>query len=357
MNLIRNVVLALACGLLSTSAGAQTIEDLKRELGAKNALINKLEQRLNKLEKKDQSGAFLSERTIGDKPATFSTRKAEPATKSFSEPNAVLATPRTPVTAASPDDDEFDQALERTLVREGALVLPPWTSELTPQFSYAHWDKVQDPFLRNSYSAAMTLRMGLPWTSQILATVPYAYDQFRDGSSASGIGDAGFLLSKELSGESDWIPNLVGSMGWTSPTRLGNTFTPIPYVSGFQAGLTASKRLDPLVVFGSVSYFSSAARDIAGTRFDPADVIGARIGGSLAISPATSITAGFNLAYLTNTQPTDFVVVGSDRVLSSVDIGLSTILWRRTLLNVTAQFGVTGHVPDFRLIASIPVRF
>jgi hypothetical protein len=25
-------------------------------------------------------------------------------------------------------------------------------------------------------------------------------------------------------------------------------------------------------------------------------------------------------------------------------------VWTRTLLNVTAQFGITGHVPDFRLI-------
>ena len=35
----------------------------------------------------------------------------------------------------------------------------------------------------------------------------------------------------------------------------------------------------------------------------------------------------------------------------------STILWRQTLLNTTAQFGLTGDVPDFRLITSVPVRF
>jgi hypothetical protein len=28
-------------------------------------------------------------------------------------------------------------------------------------------------------------------------------------------------------------------------------------------------------------------------------------------------------------------------------VGFSTIVWTRTLLNVTAQFGITGHVPDF----------
>jgi hypothetical protein len=66
----------------------------------------------------------------------------------------------------------MERALERTLVREGALVLPPWTFELTPQFSYAHWDSVQDPFIRNSYSAGLSFRMGLPWTSQVTVSVP-----------------------------------------------------------------------------------------------------------------------------------------------------------------------------------------
>ena len=81
------------------------------------------------------------------------------------------------------------------------------------------------------------------------------------------------------------------------------------------------------------------------------------MGASLAISPATSITAGFNVAYLSNTHSIDFVVPNSDRVLSTVDVGFSTIVWNRTLLNITAQFGITGHVPDFRLITSLPVRF
>jgi hypothetical protein len=81
------------------------------------------------------------------------------------------------------------------------------------------------------------------------------------------------------------------------------------------------------------------------------------MGGSLAISPATSVTAGISAAYLMNAHAIDFVVPNSDRFLSSFDVGFSTIVWRRTLLNVTAQFGLTGHVPDVRLITSLPVRF
>jgi hypothetical protein len=336
MILLGRGVLALCCVLLCIDARAQTVEDLQRELAAKDARIKQLEQQLRHNEKNPKRAS-----------ATQTSRGAKPT-----EPPR----PQHSIPVAESADEEFDRALERTLVREGALVLPPWSYELTPQFSYAHWDKLQDPAVRNSYSAALTVRMGLPWTSQISATLPYQYNQFRDGSSSSGLADAGFLFSKALLVESSWTPNLVGSIGWTSPTSLaGKTFSPIPYVSGFQAGVTASKTFDPLVVFGSISYFSSMSHEIAGTRSNPNDILGARFGGSLAISPATSITAGFNLGYLT--QSPDFIVPGSDRILSSVDVGFSTILWKRTLLNVTGQFGLTGHVPDFRLIASIPVRF
>ena len=343
MTLLSRGMLTIFCVLLCTGANAQSVEDLQRELAAKNARIKQLEGQLTQIKRKQPLPVLSSNRTIADKPRV--------------KPTQSTTTASHPITVATfENDDDLDRALERTLVREGALVLPSWSYELTPQFSYAHWDKVQDPALQNSYSAALTFRMGLPWTSQISATLPYEFDQFRDGSSSSGLADAGFLFSKALLVESDWTPNLVGSVGWTSPTSaVGKTFSPIPYVSGFQAGVTASKQFDPLVVFGSVSYFSSISHDIAGTQFDPNDILGARFGASLAVSPATSITAGVNFGYLTH--PTNFIVPGSDRLLSSVDVGFTTILWKRTSLNITTQFGLTGHVPDFRLMASIPVRF
>jgi hypothetical protein len=157
--------------------------------------------------------------------------------------------------------------------------------------------------------------------------------------------------------ESDYGINLVGSAGWTSPTRNGSTLTPIPYVSGFQGGVTASKRLDPLVVFGAISYFSSASRDLEPTRVRGTDVIGARMGGSLAVSPSTSMTMGLNVSYVTDPGPSNLVLPKSDRLHSSIDIGVATIVGPRTLLGVTVQLGITGHVPDFRLMTSLPIRF
>ena len=51
------------------------------------------------------------------------------------------------------------------------------------------------------------------------------------------------------------------------------------------------------------------------------------MGGSLAVTPASSVSVGFNVAYLTNAHAADFVIPNSDRVLSSVDVTFSTIVW------------------------------
>ena len=326
------VAITCAAVLLVTATRAETLDDLKAELTAKKADVAKLERRIHQIQTQTVAK--------GDVPAG-------PATTPSG--NAAAAAP--PV-----DEEELERALERTLVREGALVLPAWAFQLTPQFDYAHWDKIQDPFISNTYSGALSVAMGLPWQSQVSVSVPYVLDQGRDGNPSSfGLADVGFVLSKELLVENDTLPNLVGSAGWTSPTSRSSAVGPIPYVSGFQAGFTASKTLDPLVVFLSGSYFSAA--EVAGIQFNPSDVVGGRMGASLAISPATAITAGFNVAYLTDTHAADLVLPNSDRLLSSVDVGFNTLLWNRTMLSITTQFGITGHTPDFRVIAALPIRF
>ncbi len=327
-------IIALTFAFVTSAASAETVEELKKELAAKDAYINKLEQRLRAREK-----------------------KSNPPQAGLIKPAPVVAVVPPPPPPPEAVDDELDRALERTLVREGALVLAPYTYELTPQISAAHWDKVQDPLLRNSYAAAMTFRMGLPWQSQIAASAPFVYNQLADGSSSSGLGDAGFLFSKELLAGSDSTPGVTASVGWTSPVNHGGTFGPIPYVSGFQGGLTAVQRFDPLVAFATLSYFSAAAREIAGTRVTSSDVAALRVGSSLAVSPETSVTVGINFAYLTNPHAIDFVVPNADRLLSTVDVSFTTVVASRTLLNLMAQFGLVGHVPDVRLIASLPVRF
>jgi hypothetical protein len=336
MRSLTSIIVALGVGaaLAGSPVNAQTVEELKAKIAARKAEVAMLERQLRELE---QEGGAAPVRAA--------------------QKQSGLLPPPSDAAPPPDDDDEGDRALERTLVREGALVLPAFARELAPHFSWAHWDSVQNPSIDNSYSAGLTFRMGLPWKSQVSVSVPYVVNDLSDGGTSSGLADAGFLFSKELLQETDTSPALLASIGWTSPTSTACCSSTIPYVSGFQGGLTASKRFDPLVAFASVSYFSSLSREVAGTTNDPSDIVGARLGASLAVTPSISLTGAMNMAFLTDPSEGDLPVSDSDRILSSIDLGVSTIVWPDILFNLTGQFGITGNVPDFRLITSVPVRF
>src|SRR5262249_13051216 len=153
------VAITCATVLAIAAARAETLDNLKGELAAKKADVAKLERRIRQIE--------------GQAPAHGGVPVVAPVTGPTARPLA--ATP-------PPDDQELERALERTLVRENALVLPPWGFQLTPQFSYGHWDKIQDPFISNTYSGAMSVAMGLPRQSQISVSVPYVFNQGSNGN-------------------------------------------------------------------------------------------------------------------------------------------------------------------------------
>src|SRR5436305_15330374 len=96
------LVVGFGVALFATTANAESVEELKRELAAKKAYISKLEHRVRQLEKRA--------------PVAEPSRIAAPA----AVPVAPAAAPPPP---PPPDDEEMEHALERTLVHEGALVL------------------------------------------------------------------------------------------------------------------------------------------------------------------------------------------------------------------------------------------
>src|SRR5262249_15289442 len=138
------VAVAVICAtvLAVATAHAKTLDDLRAELAAKKADVAKLERPIRQME--GQAPA------MGGVPPLFVAPVAGPTTRPLA--TGVAAAP-------SPDDQELERALERTLVREGALVLPTWGFQVTPQFSYAHWDKIQDPFISNTYSGSLLVAM------------------------------------------------------------------------------------------------------------------------------------------------------------------------------------------------------
>lgn len=262
--------------------------------------------------------------------------------------------------AAKPSDadEEMNRALERALVQQGALLLPWGTYELEPQLSYAHWDQSRGT-LRHEADAALSFRAGLPMELQVQFRVPYVHVSTSAGSETA-LGDIDVALSRQFRRQSSSLPSLVGSVGWRARTGRDPFDVGIPTGGGFdvaQAGLTALKRHDPLVYYGGLSYSSPLSRDIGGTNVDPGGTLGARMGGILAARPDTSVNLGLNLAFVRAARLDGQRVPESDTVLGTVQLGVSTILTRRLMLNLSADLRVTGEVPNFRLNAALPIRF
>jgi hypothetical protein len=248
--------------------------------------------------------------------------------------------------------------LERTLVQQGGLVLRGGTYELEPQLGYAHWDKRRSA-IRHTSEAALGFRAGLGWESQFRMRIPYVHVRTSAGSETA-LGDIDFSLSKQLTRDKGYWPGLIASLAWVSRTGEDGFDNGVPTGGGFnvvQAGFTTVKRHDPLVYYGGMSYASPLSRQISGVKVEPGDTLGFRLGSILAASPETSANVGLNLGFVRATRLDGQRIPESDTVLGTLQIGFGTIVTRRVLLNVSGDFRVTGNVPNFRLSATLPIRF
>jgi hypothetical protein len=312
---------ALLAGVLAAGlAAAQSVEDLKRELTERDALIKQLRERIDALE----------------------------------------AAPAKPAAGAPPsaEDDERGRALERALMQQGGLLLRRGTYELQPELAYAHWDRTRG-LLRDEAGAALTVRAGLPGEAQFQVRVPYLRVSAQ-GASETAFGDVSLALSKEFVHETRQSAGVIGSLGWTTNTGKDALSGGVPTGSGFNqltAELLAIKRLDPLMFFGGVSYTAALPRRVAGTDVRPGDLVGLRFGSILAASPETALTMGLNLGFAGATRLNGQRLPGSSSVLGTLQLGVSTVLTRDAVLNLTTDIGVDGNVPNFRLTAGIPIRF
>ena len=259
---------------------------------------------------------------------------------------------------SSPEDEELSRALERTLVQQGAMVLPAGTFELEPQFSYAHWDADRGPF-RDEWDAALAFRAGFGRGWQFQAAVPYVHLSTATDS-ASGIGDASFSIAKQLRYEDGRWPAILASVTWLANTGKDGFDGSVPTGGGFnvlQGALTATKRADPLVYFGGISYSAPQSREISGIQVEPGDAVGLRGGAVLAATPHTSVNAGLNLGFVGASRVGGERVSDSDTVLGTFELGFGAVLGRRVMLNFSGQFRVSGPVPNFRLVLAVPIRF
>ncbi|MCG8694221.1 MAG: hypothetical protein MI806_23685 [Minwuiales bacterium] len=279
------------------------------------------------------------------------------------------------------DEDAIDRALERTLVQEGALLLPFGKAQIEPSFGYTRRENDAPVFFtegvstflaerdvrRDEFEVELELRIGLPWDAQFEVGLPYNFvDQStvtrvvfspRDEQNAfgSGLGDFRIGLAKALLREGLWWPDLVGRVTWDSDT--GETFDDgVALGAGFneiRGSLTAVKRQDPLAFVASFFYESSFEDD----DVEPGDEVGFSVGAVLAASPSTSLRFFFDQQFSQEAEVDGDTVDGSDRTVGSLTIGASSVLGRGVLLDLAGVVGLTDDGPEYAVIVSLPIRF
>jgi hypothetical protein len=326
--------LAVIVALASPALG-QTVEELQTQLKAQQQINALLKQRIRGLE---------------EQLATAQGRAAPKAE-------------HRPVPAPSPEDqlaDEEERALERALERRGIAVLPPWKVELTPGFSWSHSGSNSNTTRRDSFAAALDARVGLPGGWMVGAGVPVRHNQASGIGNNTGLGDATVRVWKNLVVQGETWPSVVASVHYTTPLGEDFTDTKVPLGSGFHrvgGTVSASKSVDPIAFFGSVSYSHAFERNDDGAEQQPGVVVGLGIGATLAVTPEISMTAAFDFGFSDEAQIDGKEVASSSGTFGMFELGTGILLTRGVFLTLTGGLGITDDSPDLSLGVALPIRF
>ena len=358
----------------STNARVTKNEELVRQLQAR---IQALEAKIDSLVK----SAPPSSQQV--QPPPPSENRAEVARPEAQGPPAGTRSRSSAVGSFDVDPQAAQRALERTLTQAGALLLPAGTIELTPIFSYALSERdtsvlgtlstpgSQAPITTiltqrtrtNETAVAASLRMGLPYSLQAEAYLPYSHvrtlrtDDFGDARSARGfgLGDASVGLAKTLFREQSWRPDLVGRLSYNfgsgrKPTSL------LGFSGGYrqlQGQLIALKRQDPLAFTAEASYYRFFESD--GTK--PGDIAILGLVAALAASPETSLQLGFTQLWRGDIEVQGIGRPGTSQNYGLLTIGASSVLTRDLTAVTQFAIGVGRDAPKYSFSLAFPFLF
>jgi len=358
--------------LFTAAAQAQdmNVQALERKLQERDKVITELLERVESLERRN--GVRRETKDSANAPAQDAapTIERDLAQSADHAPGVVVV-----------EEGAAERALERSLTRDGALLLPSGVLEIEPGFTYSRQEDTAPSFVtlggqvfageteRNAdnLTTNLALRMGLPWDSQLEIGFPYRWRKVESvtnvgfapigtsSQSGAGYGDVRVGLAKTLLREGPWRPDLIGRFTWDTGT--GETYDNGVSLSGgyreLQGSLTAIKRQDPAVFVGGLSYEHAFEKD----QIQPGSTVAANFGSYIALSPETSLSLFLYTALQNETSLFGSKIDGSGRAIGSFVMGGSTLLARGTLLNLSFGIGLTDDADDLSISLSLPIRF
>lgn len=392
------MALVLADPSIAAETAARKKEKaLVRMIQARDALIARLQQRVERLENRlDVIAAAPSTAPAAGMPVAM-VAQAAPANTGPAQP----ATPSAPATArndaprAAPgsfevDEDAAQRALERTLTQTGALLLPSGIVQVTPSLSYTRRE-LDGPFLakleepvrtligsnyvlgtqktrRNETTTRLDFKVGLPFESQLEFGLPYGHvgqkqvadfgpiGRISSSEDLNGVGDVTVGLAKTFAREKGWQPDLIGRLTYDPGNGKQLGVDNVVHSRGYrqlQAELVALKRQDPLAFVASASYAKVFERD----SIKPGDAIGFSLAAVLAASPSTSLQFGFSQTFRQKQEQYGLKIAGTEQAYGVMSIGASAALTRSTMLNTQLGLGMGSDAPRYSFSVSLPIIF
>ncbi len=245
---------------------------------------------------------------------------------------------------------------------------------------------------RDTVAAVATARYGLFDRVELELRAPYLYrhDQVltlaqRDAQiireidiEGSDIGDIEGAIRYQINSGRGGGPIYIANLRYKSNTGTGpfeiprdefGILTELPTGSGFwglEPSLTVLMPSDPVVIYGTLSYFYHAPDDInrvVGDVFigevDPGDSIGGSVGFGFALNERFSFSLGYkhNYIYETTTEFGDTEQRSETLQVGSMLMGLSYRLSERATASMNFEFGATSDAPNTRIIFRVPYVF
>lgn len=283
-------------------------------------------------------------------------------------------------------------AFQQTLIERGGLLLPPGSLDVEASLAYTHssaenividgftilpvlvvGDIVSEKVHRDMLQTSATVRVGLPWDSQLDVRLPFGYQRQRsfsaDGvestTSASELGDVTLGYSRQLTRSNGRWPDFLASLRWKTTTGTG----PFDLLDGEDAvtalgtgydslnlSVTGIKVVDPVVYFGSVNYSINYARDEEIGRYDPGDSIGLSLGMAVALNLNSSLSFAYEQQFTRRARLDGAGVPGSYLTTGIFSVGGSFAVSDTLSADFSVGIGVTQDSPDLQLAASFPFR-
>ena len=278
---------------------------------------------------------------------------------------------------------EFTQSSDDRLVFRGVEIVPALlvgvieASELSQETT----------------SFTMAARYGLTDRLEVEARVPYRWrserstillvrDQEIERTQtlrSDGLGDIEVGLRYELPRPGANWPYMIAGLSAKTPTGVGpfdverdadGVARELPLGSGFwgvRGTLTAIYPVQPAVLYGSIGYLHSFARDVDESfgddvtvgRVDPGDTISASVGMGFSVTPDFSYSLGYTHDYILGTEREINGVTQSDDAfhVGALQFGLSYDVTDTVRTNLNFEFGVTNDAPDLRVAFRVPIQF